>query len=144
MIRILNDIIEDLRKDGYSVNGRYGHKHELAGNMDDRAITFHFDMLKYPIDITTLDRTYAVFYLLTNDKLNDDLVLAVEQLEYMEKLNQSFIVKLMNYQNSEGQQLVSITSNPNVQQFFDYNLFEKSVSGLIVEFNIKLQSVDGC
>ena len=144
MIRILNNIIEDLRKDGYSVNGRYGPKDKLAGNMDSVAITFYFDMVKYVTNRETLDRTHKMFYLLGVDSLDADLILSVEQWEYLDKLNQSFFLKLRNYQNSEGQQLISIISDMNVDHFPDYYLFEKSVSGLKVDFNIKLQSVDGC
>ena len=144
MIRILNEILEDLRSDGESVNGKYGHRYILADNSDSDAITFNFDMLTYTTDFETFDRIYTVFYVVGTEKLNKDVALKIEAVEYLEKINQTFLNKLRMYENESGSQILEIMTNPNVRTFFDYKLFDKPTSGLAVNLTIKMQTTESC
>lgn len=144
MIRILSEIIEQLRALGYDVTAKIGSRWLTSQNSDIDGIVFLFDPLQY--QGSDIVENHRLKYLVGSPTLQDaestaDSVVVIEACELV---NRKFYQLLRAYQNEAEQQVLTVGELITVQQYFDFTFLEICTSGIMCELPVTRQITNVC
>lgn len=144
MLQILSDIMQQLRELGYDVRGRIGARWLTSQNSDMDGIIFMFDPMQYAGD--DKEEAHRLKYLIGSPTLQDagDTAQTIPVIQAIETVHRKFLQLLRNYENANEQQVITITGQSTVTQYFDFTFLEICTSGIMCETPVTLQITDQC
>lgn len=131
MEKIFDDILNQIRAEGYDVSGIIGHKYLVGQNSEQAGISLLFEELKWQRSETGIE-TYSEYpIVLCVPTEVDESQYPLDLFEDIKIVAYLFMNKLRNYTNDNGQQLIQIQSE-KYEHFQDYKLMEITCSGVFM------------
>jgi len=138
MIRILEKIIEQLRAEGYDVEGKIGMKWLNAQSSQQAGVLFVFAPMNYISGEFNSEECRISYGLgVPTQQDNTDVVLNIEAVEWVEKINRRFHWLLKNFSDDDTPVILSVGQMTS-EQYHDISVYETCTSGIACQITVTI------
>ena len=141
---ILSEIITEMQTEGLQVSGRIGESFLLSRNAEDEFPAFLFEILTDNVNPETYLQTISIKYVLCYRSQEQSDKVEVDNFIELRDLNLTFVNKLRDYENSNGQQLLNLLSINQKPYYFDLIFLETKTKGMVVDIVLTAQPTRVC